>query len=100
MEIGSGIYSHRNLEAVSELVGWAKRSVPTPSYATWARREERAFAHPTTSQRCEPAAYTGRRASLVRTVDLPGRPFYHPRRTCTVECFGIILPGRTQCEPA
>jgi hypothetical protein len=28
-------------------VGWAKRSVPTKVAATWARREERAFAHPT-----------------------------------------------------
>src|SRR5258707_9835029 len=29
------------------LVGWAKRSVPTLGLARWARREDRAFAHPT-----------------------------------------------------
>src|ERR1700730_12516658 len=32
-------------------VGWAKRSVPTVDLSAWARREERGFAHPTTSSR-------------------------------------------------
>src|ERR1700685_2175254 len=38
--------SSNHIDAIG-LVGWAKRSVPTIVVSAWARRQERAFAHPT-----------------------------------------------------
>src|SRR6202051_1397355 len=74
-------------------VGWAKRSVPTVAASAWARREERAFAHPTGDSSRSKSALVSERSKAGRVA----RPVFLKRENIAARNVRLCFINEGLC---